>query len=29
MEYLEDMKEWRKEIKMMEKDHPKLYALIL
>jgi hypothetical protein len=29
MEYLEDMKEWRKEIKPMEKDHPKLYALIL
>jgi hypothetical protein len=28
-EYLEDMKEWRKEIEGMEKDHPKLYALIL
>ncbi len=28
-EYLEDMKEWRKEIKAMEKDRRKLYALIL
>ncbi len=27
--YLEDMKEYRKEIKAMEKDRPKLYALIL
>ncbi len=29
MQYLEDMKELRKEIKVMEKDHPKQYALIL
>ncbi len=29
MAYLEDMKEYRKEIKAMEKDRPKLYALIL
>ncbi len=29
MAYLEDMKEHRKEIKAMEKDRPKLYALIL
>ncbi len=28
-EYLEDMKEYRKKIKAMEKDRPKLYALIL
>ena len=27
--YLEDMKEYRKEIKAMEKDRPKLFALIL
>jgi hypothetical protein len=28
-EYLKEMKEWRKEIKVMEKDWQKLYALIL
>jgi hypothetical protein len=28
-EYLEDIKEYRKEVKAMEKDRPKLYALIL
>jgi hypothetical protein len=29
MAHLEDMEEYRKEIKAMEKDRPKLYALIL
>jgi hypothetical protein len=29
MEYLEDMKEYRNKVKELEKDRPKLYALIL